>query len=245
MDNDQSGIPKKTKSLIWIGIAAALALIVGFVMFSATNAAPPAPDSSAAPSSSSPSSVSPTPPSLTPEGGVKVSGAKLKANSPELVVYLDFICPACQHFDMRYGETLQGLAADGDISLEYRPISMLDRMSTSNYSSRAMNSFACVAESSPEHAVDYINKLMDEQPKEGGDGLTDDILASLATSVGAPDITDCITDKKYRDYVNASSDKAFDAGLDRTPYVILDGNVWDGQKDLLELLSESGVTQKN
>lgn len=242
MENDQSKPKKDTKKLLPVAITAAVALAVGGFMLSQSQTTSPEPAPSSSQSSSPTPSTVAAPASLTAKGGYIVKGATSKANAPEVVIYLDFICPACKQFDHTYGETLQKQAAEGAISLEYRPVSVLDRASTTSYSSRAMHSFACVADTAPNASVKYINKLMKEQPPEGGAGLSDEVLASHAASVGAPDAAKCITDKKFRDWVNTSSDKALhDEGITHTPYVVVNGEVWDTQSDLLQSLSAAGM----
>lgn len=243
MENSQNRNGRKLKSLLPVIIAAMIALAVGAVFFGQSHTSPAAPENSgsaSATSTPSPKEAS-APTALTPQGGYVLPSDGVKENAPSVVVYLDFICPACQQFHRTYGETLQGQAAEGAISLEYRPISVLDRASTTNYSSRAMNSFACVVETKPEAAVPYIDKLMEVQPREGGAGLTDKELATHAASVGATDAESCITEKKFRNWVNTTSENALNSGLDRTPYVVINGEVWDGNSDLLQSLSSARI----
>lgn len=199
---------------------------------------------SAAPSQSDTPSPAAIPKNITEDGGFIVNTAEAAENAPAVVVYVDFICPACKAFDERYGENIQGMANDGLITLEYRPVSILDRASTTNYSSRAMNSFACVADTSPENAVAYMNKLMDSQPKEMTAGLSDAELAAHAESVGAGDVSGCIGNKGFRDWTNSSSDLAFENGLDRTPYISVNGKLWDNKGDFLPFLME-GISQNS
>jgi protein-disulfide isomerase len=242
MDTSQNDNGKKFKSLLPVTITALAALTIGGVLFGVSQASTQEPEGRNTPVPSASTSASVTSPAgLTAKGGYLVPSAEVKENAPEVVVYLDFLCPACQQFENAYSASLLKQAADGAISLEYRPISILDRASTTFYSSRAMNSFACVADSKPDAALAYINKLMEAQPQERGPGLTDDELASHAASVGAGEVKPCITGKNFRDWVNTTSDNALNSGLTHTPYVVINGEAWDGNTDLLQALTSAGM----
>ena len=61
--------------------------------------------------------------------------------------YVDFMCPICGNFEQVYGETLDELSADGTITLNLHPISILDSRSQGTaFSPRSANAAYCVAE---------------------------------------------------------------------------------------------------
>jgi protein-disulfide isomerase len=234
------GTASKVRLAIWAAIIIAMLAIVGVVVFA--NTYDPQEGGSPAPSQSQSASASSAPANITDEGGVVVSGSGTDAETPKVLVYIDFICPACQQFEKEDGAKLQEMAAAGTISLEYRPIAILDRASTSKYSSRALNTFACVADSSPEHAVAFMNKLMDEQPKEGTAGLTNEKLAEHASSVGAVGVEPCVADGKFLPWTKKATDKALGYGLTHTPFVVVNDVLWDNKSDLFAMVAESKVS---
>jgi len=163
---------------------------------------------------------------------VVAPGAEAEAGQPvKVIAYIDFICPVCLRFENTYNEALTSLRNEGKISMEYRPLGFLDRQSSTNYSSRAANAAACVADKAPEKYAEYVDVLFANQPAEGGAGLSDDKLKSLASDMGA-DINSCVDDKTFRPYVKYSTELAANTGITGTPTVFIDGKQWDGATDL-------------
>ncbi|ELT43153.1 DsbA family protein [Arthrobacter nitrophenolicus] len=163
---------------------------------------------------------------------VVAPGAEAEEGQPvKIVAYIDFICPVCKRFEDTYNDSLTGLRNEGKISLEYRPLGFLDRQSSTNYSSRAANAAACVADQAPDKYAEYVDVLFTNQPAEGGEGLSDDKLKSLASDIGA-DINSCVDDKTFRPYVKYSTQLASNTGITGTPTIFIDGKQWDGTTDL-------------
>ena len=151
---------------------------------------------------------------------------RLRPGKPvKVVAYIDFICPVCKNFETQYNETLTNLRNEGKITVEYRPLGFLDRQSTTNYSSRAANAAACVVNESPEKYAEFVNVLFENQPAEGGAGLSDDDLKNMATDIGA-DIDSCVDEKTYRPWVKYTTQQAAAIGVTGTPTVFVDGQQW-------------------
>ncbi|WP_026820187.1 DsbA family protein [Arthrobacter castelli] len=148
-----------------------------------------------------------------------------------VVLYEDFQCPVCKQFEETFGPQLEKLRNSGEITVEYRTISILDRASTSNYSSRSANAAMCVADESPGSYAEYVDKLYAEQPPEGGDGLSDDRLAELASEVGAADISQCMDENTFRPAVKIKTERASMYGVGATPTAFVDGKKWNGQQN--------------
>ena len=72
------------------------------------------------------------------------AGGTERANPVVVTLTEDFQCPVCRNFEQGSGAFLEGLVEHGDITINYRPISFLDRSSTNGYSSRAANAAMCV-----------------------------------------------------------------------------------------------------
>jgi protein-disulfide isomerase len=153
-------------------------------------------------------------------------GAGAEAGKPvKVVLYVDFICPVCKNFETQYNDQLTSLRNDGKITVEYRPLGFLDSRSTTNYSSRAANAAACVANTAPEKYADYFNALYAKQPAEGSAGLSDNDLKKMASDMGV-NIDSCVDDKTYRPYVKFTTKEAAAIGVTGTPTVFVDGKQW-------------------
>jgi protein-disulfide isomerase len=165
-------------------------------------------------------------PPQAPPAEVVAPGAEAEAGKPvKVVLYIDFICPVCKNFETQYNEQLTSLRNEGKITVEYRALGFLDSRSTTNYSSRAANAAACVVNESPEKYAEFVDALFANQPAEGGAGLSDDKLKSMASDIGV-DINSCVDDKTYRPYVKFTTKEASAIGVTGTPSVFVDGKQW-------------------
>ena len=166
------------------------------------------------------------PPETAP-AEVVAPGAEPEAGKPvKVVLYVDFICPVCKNFEAQYNEQLTALRNEGKISVEYRALGFLDNRSSTNYSSRAANAAACVVNESPEKYAEFVDSLFANQPAEGGAGLSDDKLKTMAADIGAKNIDTCINEKTYRPFVKFTTKQAAAIGVTGTPTVFVDGKQW-------------------
>ncbi|MHA7222587.1 DsbA family protein [Arthrobacter sp. RHLT1-20] len=178
----------------------------------------------------------------TPPAQVTAPGAEAEAGKPvKVILYIDFICPACKNFEAQYTESLKKLRNEGKITVEYRPLGFLDRQSTTNYSSRAANAAACVVNESPEKYADFVDALFAKQPAEGGAGLSDNELKKMATDAGAKSIDACVDGKTYRPYVKHTTQEAAAVGVTGTPSVFVEGKQW-GKGDSAQTPFEQFLT---
>ena len=102
-------------------------------------------------------------------------------------------------------------------------------MSTTNYSSRSANASACVAQSTAGDGnfdtwLKFHNALYAQQPEEGGAGLTNDELNSIAKQAGATNLKHCIDDEQFSAFVKDTTQKALDSGVNATPTIKINGN---------------------
>jgi protein-disulfide isomerase len=148
-----------------------------------------------------------------------------KAGAPVTVVlYEDFQCPICRDFEQESGSTLRSLVDSGDVKVAYRPIAILDRFSTTRYSTRSLGAVGCVVDSDPAAFVRYHELLFANQPPEGSAGLTDARLAALAQQVGATGSA-CVTGHRFAGWAARVTDQASKDGVNGTPTVLVDGKV--------------------
>lgn len=153
-------------------------------------------------------------------GGVVLGSADAPVT---VVVYEDFLCPACRAADARLGASYDALLEEEAIRLEHRPIAILDGYSTDRYSSRALNAAACVADADVTAYPAFSDGLFAAQPVEGGPGLTDSDLAEIASAAGAPDVGSCIADGRFADWARRTTDDASRAGVNSTPTILVGG----------------------
>lgn len=150
------------------------------------------------------------------------SGIVVGSGPVTVDVYEDFLCPACRLFEEQTGETLDQLAADGKARVVYHPVAILNRFSTTEYSTRSAAAAGCAAEGGKFR--EYAKALFDNQPAEGGAGLSDDRLIEIGRSVGlGDDFGSCVRDKKYRAWVDHVTDTAGEQGVYSTPTIHVDG----------------------
>jgi protein-disulfide isomerase len=162
-------------------------------------------------------------------------GAVVTAGSGAVVVdvYEDYLCPQCERFESRYGDELTTALNEGRIAVRYHSIAILDRLTEpAGYSTRAANAALCSVPAGifPQ----YHHRLFDEQPAEGGAGLTDEQLIGFGTELGAPaDFADCVRDGTHADAVAAETEASTDdpalqtEGRFGTPTVAIGGRKVD------------------
>ncbi|MHC6219850.1 thioredoxin domain-containing protein [Arthrobacter sp. MMS24-S77] len=150
-----------------------------------------------------------------------------KGQPAKVVVYMDFMCPACGAFNSSYVPTLDRLRNEGKITVEYRPITILDNESTTRYSSRASAAAACVADAHPDRYADFLAQLYAHQPAEGSAGLSNQELESLAAAAGA-NASKCIDGGTFLAWARYSNRLALDSGINGVPSAFVDGKQWGG-----------------
>lgn len=170
------------------------------------------------------SSDAPVPAPAAEDGTAFVVGAD---DAPVTVdVYEDFLCPACRQFEESAGGTLSALVDEGTVQVRYRPMAFLDQASTDDYSTRALNAAAVVADGAGVEAfVEFHDALFAEQPAEGGPGLPDERLIELAAQAGATggSVEEGIRELRFEDWTAQVTEAASRAGVTSTPTVLVDG----------------------
>ncbi len=155
----------------------------------------------------------------------------------QLVIYEDFLCPACGSLEAATNERLAELAEEGTVHVEYRPFELL--ASLGDYSLRSASAFGVVLEESgPEVAKEFHDLLYADQPAEGDEPYPDaDWLVEKAVEAGATesDVRAGI-EEGANDFGREATREAEEAGVSSTPTIILDGSPYNGDFD--DLLSE-------
>jgi len=161
------------------------------------------------------------------------------ASNPPAVIdiklYIDYLCPNCGTFEKKNGDQLRAWVKTGAATIEIHPIAVLTTKSAgTQYSLRAANAAACVAEFSPDRFFDFNDQLFVDQPTEGTAGLTDQQIEDRATKAGVTQmtlVTKCIEDRRFRGWVQSATTRALNGpipGADvktiaGTPTIIVNG----------------------
>ena len=174
-----------------------------------------------------PETVDGTPPGIS---------ATAEGEPASVVLYVDPNCVHCAEFEGYYGETLKQKAEEGAISLETRAIAILDRNSPTNYSSRAANAMACVADAAPEKYLEFTGAVFENFPS--GE-LANQGLIDLAGEHGVDGISDCVKDGTFRPFVKFTTEAATEHGITGTPTIFINGHLWDLQGDFETVLNEA------
>lgn len=220
---------KRRRSLITGAVAVVVVLIVGLGAWAFTSGG----DKETGPLV--------TPKSLTSGGGIvydqnaATGTASTNANPVQVVLYLDFQCPICQIFEQTNGAFLDQQVEAGAISIEYRPISILDSQSSTRYASRSLSAAICVYEDQGAPAFRSFHDLLyANQPKENSDGLPNSQLVDYAQQSGAASVSRCVTDETYLTWALGTSDSTAKVKDDEgkqvsgTPTIWVDGKAVEG-----------------
>lgn len=155
----------------------------------------------------------------------------------QIRVYLDYLCPFCGDFERANVDQMESLIESGAATVEIHPLATLTaRSAGTQYSLRAANAAACVADSAPDSFWAFNSALFADQPSEGTAGLTDEQLVALAETAGAADVADCIEDQDFAGFVQAATDRATTGPLpgstvekvESTPTILVNGRQYTG-----------------
>ena len=142
----------------------------------------------------------------------------------DVQVFEDFLCPSCTAVHAESGAYLAEQVAAGAISVTYQPFTFLLEASTDEYAQRAANAAVCVADDAGVVAYAAMHDLLlQNQPAEGGPGLTDEQLLGLAEQAGAGDIAECVEERTFAPWVERALEVGRAADVTTTPTVRING----------------------
>ncbi|MDN4480125.1 DsbA family protein [Demequina muriae] len=152
------------------------------------------------------------------------AGGEAPEDAPRLDIYEDFMCPVCGQFEEINKDDIDAMREAGDIQLYVHPISILDHYSQgSNFSTRAANAAATVADAAPEQIVPFMSAMYQNQPAEGTTGLSDEQIEQIAIDAGVPeDVAGTLADGRFTKWVIAATDRSSQDGVPGTPAVMVD-----------------------
>ena len=165
-----------------------------------------------------------------PAEDVNISGADANAKPVQVIVYADPACPHCFEFERAFGPLLNQKLEAGEITLEQRMVPYLDRGSPSNFSSRAVNMLACVADAKPDAYNAVLNDVFETHMNQGE--LKNQELIDLAKKHGVEGkIDSCVTEGRFRPWIANADHQAREDGVRGTPSVFVNGERWDGEQE--------------
>jgi protein-disulfide isomerase len=164
-----------------------------------------------------------TPQNLTGQYNVVIG----KSSAPDTIkLYEDLQCPICKEFEAATGEQTQAAIAAGKVKVDYHMVAFLDRASTTNYSSRALNAaMAVLSTAGPDAFMKFRTIAFDNQPEEGSAGVPDSTLIDWAVQAGADkdQVTPLINGNVYHQWVLNATDQMSKDGVNGTPTVFING----------------------
>lgn len=182
-----------------------------------------------------------TPSAANDKGGIpvgtdRVAGSTVEGDAVVVEVVYDYQCPHCANFEAANHADISSLLESGNVQFIFRPVSFMDYASNGKeFSTRASNAAAVVADRSPEYFLDFHGALFANQPT--GNGLTDDDIADIAREVGVPqetieEFTTTAPDSDERVFsrwIAAATELVSDELGLSTPTIIVDGQRFPGE----------------
>jgi protein-disulfide isomerase len=159
----------------------------------------------------------------------------------KVVIYEDFLCPYCGELEKRTREDLAQLADDGKVQVEYRPFNLLGGDDNDSYSVRSAGAFSIVLDKSDASVAKKFHDLLYEnQPEESGPFPKSSELADLAVEAGADEsaVRSPIENNEGVDWVTKATKAASDAGVQSTPTILLNGDVFQSGTTLDDLADD-------
>ena len=137
--------------------------------------------------------------------GISVGGGFSYGTGPvKIQIWEDFQCPVCKNLEDTQGASLVKLAQENKATVIYSPIAILDG-SSQGYSTRAASAAYCAP---ADKFKAFHDSLYANQPAEGGSGLPEATVLSLAAKAGITGaaFTSCVNDKTYGPLVESQYD---------------------------------------
>lgn len=150
-------------------------------------------------------------------------GPTYGSGTPQLQIFADFQCPACQQHNLMIAPVLEKLADEGKVTLIYRQFPLSFHSNARNDAIAAM----CSYDQDKYH--DYKNALYNLEISKANAPVLDAERIALAKDLGLDEaaFTTCLTEKKYNDYVTKDIELGNAYKIPGTPSYILNGQHFD------------------
>ncbi|RGE19275.1 thioredoxin domain-containing protein [Leucobacter sp. wl10] len=137
-----------------------------------------------------------------PAGSDAVPTDPKKSSAPaRIVTYIDFSCEYCKAFEGANAQQIEKMVAQGEATLEVQPVAILG-----DYSLRAASAASCMAALQPESFFDMLAAMYENQPTEGGPGMTNSQILDVWAGAGidpSPQLASCVRSGQYTDWIQA------------------------------------------
>ncbi|NLE96430.1 MAG: thioredoxin domain-containing protein, partial [Propionibacterium sp.] len=100
-----------------------------------------------------------TPPNATEAHGILLNGTEPTEDTPHVIIYEDYLCPGCAGRHLSYGPSIDQLADQGQITVEYRTTYFQDRQGDAS----ARAAMAAAAADEVGHFKEYHSVLFQNQ----------------------------------------------------------------------------------
>lgn len=215
---------RKQRRILFVGIGVVVAALVTVLAVVGVNALRSGP---AAGGEVVPPNANADQTGIIANPGVAAEGA------PVMTIYQDFQCPACKNLEDTLGATINEMAANGQVQLEYRTMTILDTNLANDASLRAGIASACADVAGAYD--DYYAVLYTNQPQEarGSIGFTDNqLLAEFPAEAGlSGDALDtfksCYRGKDTSAFIEGTDAAAAEAQVRSTPTIKINGEDFD------------------
>lgn len=167
------------------------------------------------------------------DGGIPVGSTSAAGSTndgaPVVDVYLDYTCHYCLIFEETYKDFLNQAAADGQATVVYHPVGILDASGDfSGYSGRAAAAAAAVADGDPQNflagheaLVAMGQEVVDSQGQVQPDSAQ--ITQSLEAAGVSSEAAQAAGGDNYREWVQATTTQFGQDGYSGTPTILVDG----------------------
>jgi protein-disulfide isomerase len=150
-----------------------------------------------------------------------------KESAPTTIkLYEDLQCPICKAFEAATGKQTQAAIDAGKVKVDYHMVAFLDRSSSTQYSSRALNAaMSVLSTAGPDAFMKFRTTAFENQPAEGSAGVPDSTLIDWAVQAGADrsQVTPLINGNVYHQWVVNATDQMSKDGVTGTPTVFING----------------------
>lgn len=186
-----------------------------------------------------------TPKGTTKDNGVMYApedaGGKTSSGTVKVVLYEDFQCPGCLAFERADGAFVDDAVKKGDITVEYRMISFLDRSSLNKYSSRSGSAGLCAFEAGGAKAFKKVHDLFyANQPQENTAGPENPALVESLKQAGVTGsaVESCVLKGKFIPWLKQATKDAGKDGVTGTPTVRIGGKTVSGANNTIPRIAD-------
>lgn len=168
-----------------------------------------------------------TPPNASDGFGIPLAGKTPSEGTPHLIVWEDYQCPACANVEATFGPSIAQLVDSGDLTVEFRTASFLDRGREDGPSFRAAVAAAAAAE------VGFFDQFHQAAFEQQNTGYTDQVLRNdipAAAGITGDDLTrylELYNSRSYKDFAAGAATKFETDGIQATPAYIVSGKRLD------------------